>query len=110
MFKWISLVTKRPDLSSDQFRERWLDEHVTQVLQLSGLREYVVDFVTDPGPGDPAAIVTVRFDTRADSERAFKRPGLREALEKSRDECAASARTLYVDERVIKSVTINGMR
>lgn len=101
MFKRISLVWKRPELSQEEFAKLWLGEHADLARQLPKLREYVVDFVENPRPGEPDGVATVRFDSREDCDAAFATPGLGEELLRTRDEFAASVSVLFVDEHVL---------
>lgn len=101
MIKRITLVRKRPELSSREFAEAWLGEHADLARQLPGLREYVVDLVNEGVPGGPDGIATVRFDTREACDAAFATPGLGEELHRTRDDFAASVNVFYVDEQVV---------
>lgn len=101
MFKRVTIVRKRPQLTADEFERAWLGEHIEHARCLPGLREYVIDLVTDGPPGAPDGIATVRFDTREACEAAFATPGLREDLLRTRAEFAECADVLFVDERVI---------
>lgn len=101
MIKRVSLVRKRPELTSRQFAETWLGEHADLARQLPGLREYVVDITDDPPPGVPDGIATVRFDTREACEAAFATPGLRDDLFRTRDDFASSVDVFFVDEHVV---------
>ncbi len=101
MFKRVTLVRKLPHLTSGQFEQAWLGEHIEYAKRLPGLREYVIDLVTLGPPGSPDGIATVRFDTREACDAAFATPGLREDLPRTRNEFADSVDVLFVDERVI---------
>ena len=101
MIKRTSLVWKRPELSDAEFRRLWLGEHVEYAKQLPGLREYVIDFVTDGPSGAPAGIATVRFDSREALDAAFAIPHLKENLLRTRDQFAASVQVTIVDENVV---------
>jgi len=101
MIKRITLVWKRPELSDEEFRRLWLGEHVTYAISLKGLREYVIDFVTEGPEGAPHGIATLRFDTRADLEAAFSDTKLKEDLMRTRDVFAASIEIMIVDEQVL---------
>lgn len=98
MIKRTSLVWKRPELTQAQFRNLWLGEHAEHAKRLPGVREYVIDFVTE-GPDDaPAGIATLRFDTRAALESAFADPRLKEDLLRTRAQFATAVQVLLVDE------------
>jgi uncharacterized protein (TIGR02118 family) len=74
MFKAMILLTRREDMTPDDFRRWWLEEHRPLALQLPGLRRMVVNIV-EPGPGhDETGIDGVSelwFDTQADFEAAY---------------------------------------
>jgi uncharacterized protein (TIGR02118 family) len=101
MIKRMSLVWKRPDLSDTEFREIWQGEHVLYAKRLSGLREYVIDFVTE-GPSDgPSGIATLRFDSRQALDDAFSDPILSGALLRTREQFAQAVQVMIVDEEVV---------
>lgn len=101
MIKRISLVWKRRELSEAEFKRLWLGEHVDYAKQLPGLREYIIDFVTDVPRGAPSAIATLRFDSRQALEAAFSVPHLKEGLLRTREQFAEVVRVMIVDERVV---------
>jgi len=101
MVKRISLVWRRPELTRQAFRSIWLDEHATHAQRLTGLREYVIDFVHDAPEGAPDAIATVRFDSREALDTAFALPDLKTDLIRSRDQFAAAVQLLFVDEYTV---------
>jgi uncharacterized protein (TIGR02118 family) len=101
MIKRTSLVWKRPELSHAEFRELWLGEHIVYARQLPGLREYVIDFVTD-GTGDtPDGIATLRFDSREALDAAFAVPHVKEGLLRTREQFAQRVQVVIVDEHTI---------
>src|ERR1700722_20146771 len=101
MIKRTSLVWKRPELNDTEFRRLWLGEHAAHAKRLSGLREYVIDFVRDGSADCPSGIATLRFDSRAALDAAFSDPALKEDLRRTRDTFARSVQLLFVDEQVI---------
>lgn len=101
MIKRVSLVWKRPELDVAAFRRLWLGDHVEYAKALPGLREYVIDFVTDGPDGCPAGIATVRFSDRQALDAAFELPGLRDDLARTRAEFAQSVQPLFVEECVV---------
>jgi len=98
MIKRVSLIWKRPHLSAEEFRELWLGEHAAQAHSLVGAREYVIDFVENPAPGEPDGIATLRFDDRAAVERAFSDKKLIDELIRTRTEFAERTQVFLVDE------------
>jgi uncharacterized protein (TIGR02118 family) len=72
VFKAMILLTRRDDLSPEDFRRWWLEEHRPLALQLPGLRRMVVNIVE--GGRDESGIDGVSelwFDTQADFEAAY---------------------------------------
>jgi uncharacterized protein (TIGR02118 family) len=101
MIKRISLVWKRRGLSDPEFRRIWLGEHVEYAKQLSGLRGYHIDFVTEGTSDGPSAIATLRFDSRQALEAAFSVPHIKENLMRTREQFAESVQVMIVDEVVV---------
>jgi uncharacterized protein (TIGR02118 family) len=101
MIKRTSLVWKRPELSDAEFRRLWLGEHIVYARQLLGLREYVIDFVTDAAHGEPNGIATLRFDSREALDAAFAIPNIKEGLLRTREQFAQRVQVMIVDERII---------
>ena len=101
MVKRTSLVWKRRELSDAEFRQLWLGEHVDYAKQLSGVREYTIDFVTDGPESAPSAIATLRFDSHEALEAAFSSPDLKENLLRTREQFAREVQVMIVDERVV---------
>jgi uncharacterized protein (TIGR02118 family) len=105
MVKRISLVWKRPELSDSEFRSLWLGEHVRFAKRLNGLREYVIDFVTQ-GPADgPSGVATLRFDSRQALDAAFGDPALTRDLMRTREEFARAVQVMMVDEETVVPLT-----
>lgn len=100
MIRRFSLVRKRPDLSREEFLERWTGEHVELAKSLVGLRGYVIHILDGPSPPYDGIAVTT-FATREDAERAFADPELAEALARTRDDFAATVEVFYAEEHVI---------
>jgi hypothetical protein len=101
MIKRVSLVWKRPELSDLEFRRLWLGEHVEYAKRLPGLREYLIDFVTEGPPEGPSGVATTRFATRAALEAAFSDPGLSHELLRTRETFARAVQILIVDENTV---------
>src|SRR4051794_5770176 len=101
MIKRVSLVWKRPELTDAEFCRIWLGEHVDYAKQLPGVREYVIDFITDAPKGAPSAIATLRFDSREALEAAFRDPQLKDNLMRTRQQFAEEVQVVLVDEHVV---------
>ena len=101
MIRRFSLVRKRPELSREEFLERWTGEHVEIAKRLPGLRGYGIHILQgETPPYDGIAITT--FDSREDAERAFAVPELAEGLSRTRDEFAASVEVYFSEHVVVK--------
>lgn len=105
MIKRVSLVWKRPELTRAQFGALWVGEHVHVARQLPGLREYVIDFATEPAENCPDGIATLRFDDQRALEAAFADSKLNEALVRTRDAFAVRVQVMIVEEHVIVART-----
>jgi uncharacterized protein (TIGR02118 family) len=101
MIKRTSLVWKRPELSDAEFRRIWLGEHVDYAKLLPGVREYVIDFIAHASADMPAAIATLRFDSREALDAAFNIPHLKDNLFRTREQFAAKVQVVIVDECVV---------
>jgi uncharacterized protein (TIGR02118 family) len=100
MIRRLSLVRKRPELSREEFLERWTGEHVEIAKRLPGLRGYVIHVLDGEAPPYDGIAVT-SFDSREDAERAFADPALAEGLARTRDEFAAAVDVYFAHEHVI---------
>lgn len=67
-FKAMILLTRRSDMTHDQWEHWWLNTHVPLAKQLPGLRRAVFNVVDQPKEGDPDGVTELWFD----SEEAFK--------------------------------------
>jgi uncharacterized protein (TIGR02118 family) len=100
MIRRVSLVRKRPELTREEFLERWTGEHVEIARRLPGLRGYVIQILDGESPPlDGIAITT--FDSREAAERAFADPELAAGLRRTRDEFAESVEVYFVEEHTI---------
>ena len=72
MFKAMILLTRRPDMTHDEFVRWWLDEHVPLASGLPNVRKVILNVVEDGY--DEAGIDGVSelwFDSRADFDAAY---------------------------------------
>lgn len=100
MIKRVSVVHRRPDISDDEFKSRWLGEHAEIAAKLKGLRSYVVYFPTEPCDAfDGIAITT--FNSRKEAEMAFSDPLVAEDLRRTREDFASRVEVAFVDEHVV---------
>lgn len=100
MVRRISLVRKRPDLTREQFAERWLGEHAQLARRLEGLRSYTIDLLEGEDPPYDGIAITC-FDSREAAERAFADAELAAGLLRTREEFAASVEVRFTTEHVV---------
>jgi uncharacterized protein (TIGR02118 family) len=71
MFKAMIMLTRREDMTREDHRRWWLEEHRPMALQLAGLRRMVVNMV-DEGPEDGIdGVAELWFDTQEDFVAAY---------------------------------------
>ncbi len=63
-FKAMILLTRRPDMTHEQYEQWWLATHVPLAKQLPGLRGATFNVVQNPSAGEPDGITELWFDTR----------------------------------------------
>ncbi len=68
-FKAIILLSRREDMSPEQFRTWWLHEHAPLAAQLPGVRRIVFNATDDTDDTD--GISELWFDSQADFEAAY---------------------------------------
>ena len=68
-FKAIILLSRRDDLSPEDFRRWWFDEHAPLAAQLPGVRRIVFNACQDTDEVD--GISELWFDSQADFEAAY---------------------------------------
>jgi hypothetical protein len=110
MIKRTSLVWKRPELTDAQFRLLWLGEHVEYAKRLVGLREYVIDFVTEGSSDAPSGVATLRFDSRSALDSAFSDSTLKGNLLRTREQFARAVEVMLVDEELVVPRSSRGPR
>jgi len=72
MFKAMILLTRREDMTHDEFVGWWLGDHAPLAASLPGVRRVAFN-VVDAGPGEAGidGISELWFDTQADFEAAY---------------------------------------
>lgn len=69
--KAMILLTRRADMTHDDFARWWLGEHAPLARRLPGLRAATFNVVQEPKPGEPDGITELWFDSRADFDAAY---------------------------------------
>jgi uncharacterized protein (TIGR02118 family) len=71
VFKAMIMLTRRADMTHDDFIKWWYTEHVPLATRMPGLRRMVVN-VVDAGPeGGIDGVSELWFDSQADFEAAY---------------------------------------
>jgi uncharacterized protein (TIGR02118 family) len=97
MFKAIILLTRRDDMTSEEFRTWWLEEHAAKARLLPGLRRLVFN-VVDEGTTAVDGVSELWFDSRAAFEEAYASDIGREVAADSMAHVGSRQR-LLVEER-----------
>lgn len=77
MIKLIALLKRKPGMTRDEFKHRWLDEHVKLSSKMPGLRGYLINIAVDHQPdGDGLEPIydgtaELWWDSMEDMEAAF---------------------------------------
>jgi uncharacterized protein (TIGR02118 family) len=72
VFKAMILLTRRPDLSHEEFVRWWIDEHRPRARDLPNLRRLVFNVVdASPAEGSVDGVAELWFDTQAAFEAAY---------------------------------------
>jgi len=72
VFKAMILLTRRADMTHDDFVGWWLTDHAPLAAQLPGARRAVFNVVAvGPEEGGPDGISELWFDSQADFEAAY---------------------------------------
>ncbi len=100
MFKAMILLTRRADMTHEQFAQWWLHEHAPMARRLPGVREIRFNEVTD-GEGIDG-VAELWFDDQASFEAAYSTEIGSSVAQDSLDHVASRVR-LLVDENQILS-------
>lgn len=71
MFKAMILLTRRDELSLEEFHRWWLEQHRPMALGLPKLRRMVINLVDEASEPGVDGVSELWFDTRADFEAAY---------------------------------------
>ena len=100
MMKAIILLTRRDDMSHDEFVDWWLGQHRGLAEQLPRLRRAVFNVVNDPEPGAPDGVSELWFDSLDDFQSAYASEIGQRVVDDSMANVAGRVR-MFVDEHVI---------
>jgi len=108
MIKSISLLTRRPELTHDQFMKHWVEVHAPLALAVPGLRRYVQNHIEGERtrPDIPATAVEIDgvaelwFDDQASLEAAARTPEMK-ALHADGAKFIGRIKSYVVEEKFI---------
>ena len=104
MVKLIALLKRKPELTKEQFAERWLNEHVKLSSQIPGLLEYRCNVAKteQDSPGEPLFDGTAElwFESVEVMEAAFETDLAKRAGDDADDFCSQRIH-IYTDETLV---------
>jgi uncharacterized protein (TIGR02118 family) len=75
MIKLIAFLKRKPGMTMDEFRERWVDEHTKLSSKLPGLKGYRINLATDSQPNGAVPLydgtAELWWDSEAEMEASF---------------------------------------
>jgi len=71
MFKVMILLTRREDMTLEEFRTWWVDEHAPMARQLPGVRRIVFNLVDAAADVDVDGITELWFDSAEEFQNAY---------------------------------------
>ena len=99
-FKAMILLTRRTDMTHEQYEQWWLTTHVPLAKQLPGLRRAVFNVVQTPGDGDPDGITELWFDSHEAFDAAYATEIGKQVVADSMANVASRVR-MFVDEHQV---------
>ena len=99
MIKVMVFLTKRDDLSRDEFRAHWRDPHGAIALRMPGLRRYIQNHALADG-AEHDGVAEMWFDDQPALAAAFSSPAAVEAAQDSAH-FIATTKIIIVDELVM---------
>ena len=71
MFKVMIFLTRRADMTLEEFRAWWVDEHAPMARELPGVRRIVFNLVDASADVDVDGVTELWFDTSEDFQNAY---------------------------------------
>lgn len=100
MFKAMIMLTRREDMSAEDFASWWLDEHAPLARTLPGVREIRFNLVVDGGDGVDG-IAELWFDDQAAFEAAYATDTGKAVAQDSMDHVAGRVRLLVQENQIL---------
>ena len=100
-FKAMILLTRRPDMTHEQYEQWWLTTHVPLAKQLPGLRGATFNVVQNPSAGEPDGITELWFDTREAFNDAYASEIGKQVVADSMATVASRVRMFVDEHRVV---------
>jgi uncharacterized protein (TIGR02118 family) len=100
MFKAMILLFRRDDMTADEFRTWWLDEHAPLAALLPGAKRVHFNVVADGGDDVPDGVSELWFESRDEFDAAYATDLGRRVAADSMAHVRARTR-MFVEERPI---------
>lgn len=101
MFKAIILLTRRADMTHEQFADWWLVEHAPRAAQLPGVRRLCFNLVEPGEEGAPDGVSELWFDSKDDFEAAYATDTGKAVAADSLAHLASRVRLLVTEHEVV---------
>jgi uncharacterized protein (TIGR02118 family) len=99
MFKAMILLTRRADMSGEEFARWWLGEHAPRARELPGVREIRFNLVLDAEDVD--GVAELWFDSREDFDAAYATDIGKAVAQDSLDHVASRVRLLVEENQIL---------
>jgi uncharacterized protein (TIGR02118 family) len=99
MFKAMILLTRRADMSGEEFAQWWLGEHAPRARELPGVREIRFNLVLDAEDVD--GVAELWFDSREDFDAAYATDIGKAVAQDSLDHVASRVRLLVEENQIL---------
>jgi uncharacterized protein (TIGR02118 family) len=101
MHKLVFGLSRADGMSTEEFRDHWLDDHAPVASELPGLRRYTVSFPTDPDRSQYDALAQLYFEDEAALETAMDSEAGGETARDLANFTGDSMLQLVVEEHVV---------
>lgn len=81
MFKLIISLTRKEDMTHEEFKSYYFDEHAPIAEDIANLERYTVSMALDPGKSEYDAIAELYFDSPAAMKEGMSSDAAEAALE-----------------------------
>ena len=100
-FKAMILLTRRADMTHEQYEQWWLNTHVPLAKQLPGLCGATFNVVQNPSAGEPDGITELWFYTREAFDASYASEIGKQVVAYSMANVASRVRMFVDEHRVV---------